>query len=365
MCLAESSGDKSLGAVTLQEILQQPNLWPTTFDRTDRIGRFDPASAIVTGAGTSAYAAEAIAGAWPGAKAIALGDLLLSARNEIEAKNPTFAERGTLVSVARSGNSPESVATLNKVRRLFPAVRHIAITCNAEGQLARLPGIETILLDPRTNDRSLVMTSSFTNLVLAGICLVHREQLGLVLQDICRRAREALPVFYSSARQATRKQSLKIAILTPADLKPLAAEVALKILEMTGGKILALRESFLGLRHGPMSYLCRDSLVVCWLSSDSAKRLYELDLIEELRSKNLGSLIIIAPPEVASSAGDTIVAAVTPELPDALRIPFEICFGQLLAYHLSLDCGLDPDNPSPNAVITRVVERFPLHEQET
>ena len=131
MSITKSSGNETLGAITLQEILQQPDLWPTSFARTKRVNHFDPANAILTGAGTSAYAAEAIAGAWPGAKAIHSGDLLVSSRKEIEARNPRFVERGTLVSLARSGDSPESAATLNKIRGLFPAVRHIVITCNA------------------------------------------------------------------------------------------------------------------------------------------------------------------------------------------------------------------------------------------
>jgi tagatose-6-phosphate ketose/aldose isomerase len=56
------------------------------------------------------------------------------------------------------------------------------------------------------------------------------------------------------------------------------------------------------------------------------------------------------------------VPANAPHLPDYLRVPFEAVFPQLLAYHLSLSCGLDPDNPSPDGVITRVVQKFRLHE---
>lgn len=364
MSIIRSSGKDTLGVITLQEILQQPDLWPTTFARTEGVDRIDPVNAIITGAGTSAYAAEAIAGAWPGAKAIPSGDLLVSSRKEIEARNPGFVKHGTLVSLARSGDSPESVATLNKIRGLFPAVRHIVITCNPDGRLAEVPRVETILLDPRTNDRSLVMTSSFTNLVLAGLCLTHRNELRLVLEGICRRLRQAFPAIRAAAEEAAQAEPDRIAILTSPDLKPLAEEVSLKILEMTAGKIVPLHESFLAVRHGPMSYLRSDSLVLCWLSSDPAKRLYELDLVEELRTKNLGSLMLIAPPEIVPSAGNTNIRAIAPELPDALRTPFEIAFGQLLAYRLSLQCGLDPDNPSPNAVITRVVQGFRLHEQE-
>jgi fructoselysine-6-P-deglycase FrlB-like protein len=44
-------------------------------------------------------------------------------------------------------------------------------------------------------------------------------------------------------------------------------------------------------------------------------------------------------------------------------VPFEIPFAQLLAYHLSLTEGLDPDNPSPTGAITRVVEQFAIYDE--
>ena len=35
---------------------------------------------------------------------------------------------------------------------------HLAVTCNSEGALATSPLVRSIILDPRTNDKSLVMT---------------------------------------------------------------------------------------------------------------------------------------------------------------------------------------------------------------
>ena len=62
-----------------------------------------------------------------------------------------------------------------------------------------------------------------------------------------------------------------------------------------------------------------------------------------------------------SALGQDFVPAMAPNLPDELRGPFEIVFPQLLAYHLSLASDLDPDCPSPDGVITRVVQPFSLH----
>src|SRR5690606_23042802 len=70
----------------------------------------------------------------------------------------------TVLSFARSGNSPESMATFNLVRQLCPAARQIVITCNRDGALAQAAAADeralALVLPEETNDRSLVMTSS-------------------------------------------------------------------------------------------------------------------------------------------------------------------------------------------------------------
>ncbi len=353
------------GAITLQEIFQQPALWPTSLDRIKQANiplSSVSKSAIIAGAGTSAYAADAIARAWPGAKAVPATDLLLRSREELAEANPEFPEEGLLVSIARSGESPESVAVVEKIRRLFPAVQHMVITCNATGHLAKLDQVKTIVLDARTNDRSLVMTSSFTNLVLAGLAVTHFDQLAPVLGDLCRRAEQMLPAIHSMAQELVRPDVRRVVILASGDLKPLATEVSLKVMEMTGGTVIPIAETFLGLRHGPMSFLRPESLVLCWLSSSPLRQKYEADLIEELHTKNLGRIVAIGNGAAAIDKVDTSVPAIAPNLSDKLRVPFEIPFGQLVAYELSLRCGLNPDNPSPDGVITRVVPGFRVHE---
>ncbi len=348
------------GATTHAEIRQQPELWPTTLSRVQE--RFSSEwiyskPVVVTGAGTSAYAAAAIAASWKGAWAIPTTDLLVDLA-------PFFSDGGLLISLARSGDSPESMAALTKVRREFPQVSHLAITCNAEGKLARAEGIRTLLLDPRTNDRSLVMTSSFSNLVLAGICLNHTNQLSAALPGLCQQVKSLLPKFEQLAERIANRSVSRVVVLASTPLFPMAREISLKILEMTAGKIVALPETFLGLRHGPMSFLTADTLVVSVLSGDSQIRRYEEDLLQELRSKKLGYLVSVVPENVAHSIADELIPACAAMLPDFLRTPFEIVFPQLLAYHLSLRAGFNPDNPSPDGIITRVVQGFRIHEDE-
>ena len=46
-----------------------------------------------------------------------------------------------------------------------------------------------------------------------------------------------------------------------------AREASLKLLEMTEGRVRTLAETFLGLRHGPMSTVHGDTLIAGFLSS--------------------------------------------------------------------------------------------------
>ena len=209
------------------------------------------------------------------------------------------------------------------------------------------------------------MTGSFSNLTLAGMAIARGDYLARHLPGILSNVKNAMPgleeVAQRLAMDSVSRSATRLMVLTSAALVPFGREASLKILEMTGGRIVAINETFLGARHGPMSFLRPDSLVLCVLSSDAEKRRYEEDLIRELRQKKLGHLIIVGERTSVGELGDEFVPGMAQDLPDDLRAPFEIVFPQLLAYFLSLASHLDPDNPSPDGVITRVVQRFRLH----
>lgn len=350
---------ESSDALVHREIYQQPATWLNTLERVnqyrDRDRAFLQLPAVISGAGTSAYAASAIAGAWPGAQAIPSTDLLMDAAQ-------LLPRNGLLVSVARSGNSPETMGVVESLQRQRPDVRHLAITCNADGRLAQAAGVECIVLDPRTNDRSLAMTSSFSNLVLAGLCLQHQDAISPVLKAICERVEAALAHFDRKAEEIARLAPSRICVLGSRELFGAACEASLKVLEMTAGTTVTMPETFLGLRHGPLAFLRPDTLVLCFFSSDRRRVRYELDLVTELSAKGLGRIAGIASPAVSADLLHDLVPANAPDLPDYLRTPFEIVFAQLLAFHLSVSSGLDPDNPSPGGVINRVVQGVSIYE---
>jgi tagatose-6-phosphate ketose/aldose isomerase len=203
------------------------------------------------------------------------------------------------------------------------------------------------------------MTSSFSNLVLAGLALRYSTRLSDVLPKLCARVKEGLAALASKAQAIAAGGICRVVVLAPAPLMGWAHEASLKILEMTAGRIPVMAETHLGLRHGPMSFINAGTAVLSLGSSSPLSARYEQDLLDELHAKKLGRIIRISSD--AAPFGET-VPAMAPELPDMLRTPFEIVFPQLLAFHLSLREELNPDNPSPGGVINRVVQGVRIYE---
>jgi tagatose-6-phosphate ketose/aldose isomerase len=149
-------------------------------------------------------------------------------------------------------------------------------------------------------------------------------------------------------------------VRTSAGLAPLAKEASLKILEMTAGRTTAINETFLGVRHGPMSFLRSDTLVFCVLSSDAERRRFEEDVIREIRQKNLGHAVVTGATNPDGELGHDFIQAMAPDLPDDLRGPFRELFSLSCSRIAGLASHLDPIIRA-DGVITRIIQQFQLY----
>jgi tagatose-6-phosphate ketose/aldose isomerase len=334
-----------------------------------RIGSSGSGGLVLTGSGSSLYVGECLAIPLQRAlkapvNAIPSGGLL----THLDAYLPV-SDGGVVVSFARSGNSPESSAAVDEALGARPAWHHLIITCNDRGRLARYGGrdrVQALVLDDRTCDRSLVMTSSFTNMTVAGTSLGwlgrgaayrrHIEQLAAVAAQILRDSERLADVAGQRFRSAV--------FLGSGARLGAARESALKMLEMTDGRIHTSAESYLGLRHGPMCAVHDDTLVVCFLASDPITRAYEVDVIRELNRKQLGMRLIVGedvPDEIVRSGDTRLDCPGLRVIGDDLAAITDVVAGQLLALFRCLGLGLKPDAPSSDNVINRVVEDFAIH----
>lgn len=363
---------------TLREICQQPWTWRRTCEqmlasRNELRGCLDGIRSLVfTGSGSSEYAGECVRlpiqnelGISTGS--ISGGALLMQGSQALPPGRP-----GLLVSLARSGNSPESSGVLKRLLDSEPEYGHLVMTCNERGSLAREwnsnRNVRVITLPPETNDQSLVMTSSFTNLLLAARFLgmlkwpdryrkVCETQSGIVQNLIQGNFDELARIASTNFRRS--------AFLGSGTRYAASREAALKMLEMTSGNVPSICETYLGFRHGPMSFVRNDTLIFCQLSSNMMTRAYELDLLSELNRKKLGLCKVIVGeniPDAVVQKGDAVIECPgLAELGDDDAAIIYVVVAQLLAFFRCLEEGLQPDSPSEDGIINRVVEGFPLH----
>ena len=365
---------------TLVEICQQPLLWADTARRAiqmnDRLAELLKGAqwVMIAGSGSSQYAGECVHPALQGEVGIPVltaggGWLLLEGLRGIPPSRP-----GLLVSLARSGDSPESAGVVELYLETAPWVRHLVITCNGDGQLATRfrdgERVTVLMLDARTNDRSLVMTSSFTNMAIAARALgwLGRadtlESTVKLLSGACRH----LLLHHAQQIASVARGCFSRAVYLGSGCRFGAArESALKMLEMNAGTIPTLAETYLGLRHGPMCLIDGETLVVCFLSSDPLARAYEEDLIAELQCKQIGARRLIVGEDIPQALVDANDVAL--EIPGLAALGddnvavLDVVAGQLLAFFRCLAGGLKPDMPS-SGVISRVVNGFTVRRRK-
>ena len=267
--------------------------------------------------------------------------------------------------MARSGDSPESTGVVDSVLRELPEVRHLILCCNGQGALAQRyrdrPNVCTLVLPEAANDQSLMMTSSFTSLIVAGQCVAAlaaaaERQYEAVVETMCA-AGECLLDAAAVAKELAEPVPDRVCLLASRALSGMAREGALKLLESSAGRVATLSETFLGFRHGPMAFANERTILLFFLSSDESSRPYELDLVREARAKRLGRKSVALGPGAENVEADVRLSApYAAPLPDCYRAPVDVTFPQMLAFFSCLQLGFQPDAPSAAGVIHRVVQ---------
>jgi len=365
---------------TAREIAQQPEVWRelarSLTARRHQVEEFlapllarDDLRIVLTGAGTSAFAGQIVA---PGltralhrrVDAVATTDLVSNPRDYLGEDVPTL-----LVSFARSGDSPESLAAVQRADQLLSECRHLVLTCNPDGQLYRTlrepagPGRGrslALLMPEGTNDRGFAMTSSVTSMMLAALTVLGGCRDVARLADA---AAAALPDLEKRAGALVEQRTDRIVYLGSGPLTGLARESALKLLELTAGRVVSYFDSSLGFRHGPKSVLTDTTVAVVYLSNDPYTRRYDLDIVRELRQA--------LPDERVISIGchdnaeeETWTFPTLGHLPDATIAPVLLLAAQHIAMAQSRALGLNPDTPFSANEVNRVVKGVTIHDLE-
>ncbi|MGV3503173.1 MAG: SIS domain-containing protein [Adhaeribacter sp.] len=368
---------------TAKEISQQPEIWLQVWDMVYKnrsgITMFldhvlpQAKRIVLAGAGTSAFIGRSLSGVYQRntkiiTQAISTTDLVSDPKDYLDPDTPTF-----MISFARSGNSPESLAAVALADSLCHTCFHLIITCNSDGELAEYGMVDAarrlvITLPKEANDKSLAMTSSYTGMLLAGILISQMQNIEANKEMVARLklyGNTIIRNYCQDIRMIAEKDFKRVVFLGSGPLQGTATESHLKLQELTDGKVICKDDSFLGFRHGPKAVVDETTLVVYIFSNDSYVLKYELDMLGSMKKGNR-PLLEIGIMEKQIPGIDLDYAFVYSG--DNLGIPKEflpVCSvlpAQLLGFFKSIQLGLQPDSPSVTGAISRIVEEFPIYD---
>ena len=378
--ITEDKMKDTFSTFTLTEIYQQPATWKKTCaqirEHKDEIKKFidqvitcDDFDVILTGAGTSEFVGNALFPHLAGlldhkAKSYGTTDIVATPEAYLSRTKPTL-----LISFGRSGNSPESVGAVDAAEAVCDNVYHLFVTCNKNGALSKRAAATENCLTDETHDQSFAMTSSYSNMYLATLLCFHLDELDETIakvDKIIAAGQAFLDDQYGVAQKIVDEYDFqRIVYLGSNTLKGTSQESALKMLELTAGRVVTMYDTPMGFRHGPKSIVDDTTLTVVYLSDDPYTRQYEMDLVKEMSGQRKGNKIVVvmsSQDDAAAALADySVVYGLDGENENILLGLDYILFAQTLAVLKSLSLGITPDNPCPTGEVNRVVQGVTLY----
>ena len=330
------------------EIRSQPDTWAETLATVP--GQWDAIAselsiapqtqALFIGCGTSYYLAQTAAQAFQEitghvSRAVPGSEVFLSPATTIP--------NGTAVLAfvfSRSGTSSEAVMAAQYLRANLPGATTVGVTCTPGSDLALATDCQVLL--PHANDQSVVMTRSFTNMLLAlqviATIVAGSSALRAELEqlpDLCRPRLDEMEGF--AHELGNRSDLSRFIYLGLGPNLGLAAEATLKLKEMT--QVECEPYNPLEFRHGAISIVRQDTATV--FMAGLRERSYIDDAAAHV--KQFGATVALIAPYGSEHAQ---ISVELPEgLSDVTRSVLYLPAVQLLAHERSLMLGLDPDAP--------------------
>ncbi|VMJ53423.1 tagatose-6-phosphate ketose/aldose isomerase [Streptococcus pneumoniae] len=376
-----------LGAeITTREIYQQPDVWREAFEfyqaKHEEIAAFlqeiadkhDYIKVILTGAGTSAYVGDTLLPYFKEVYDERKWNFNAIATTDIVANPATYLKKDVatvLVSFARSGNSPESVATVDLAKSLVDELYQVTITCAADGKLAlQAHGDDRnlLLLQPVvSNDAGFAMTSSFTSMMLTALLVFDPTEFAVkserfeVVSSLARKVLDKA----EDVKELVDLDFNRVIYLGAGPFFGLAHEAQLKILELTAGQVATMYESPVGFRHGPKSLINEDTVVLVFGTTTDYTRKYDLDLVREVAGDQIARRVVLLSDQAFGLENvKEVVLGCGGVLNDIYRVFPYIVYAQLFALLTSLKVENKPDTPSPTGTVNRVVQGVIIHEYQ-
>jgi glutamine---fructose-6-phosphate transaminase (isomerizing) len=331
------------GKFTQQEILSQPSTWMETLkylqadweDKLPVLQNYD--QIIITGCGSTYYFsiwASRFLQQNTGISCMALPS------SEIWYSGESWLRpyRNTLViAVSRSGLTTETLHAVEYYKQTKKGDVAV-ITCYEDSPLAKMSPIT--FATTAGKEQSIAQTRSFTNMMWPIIYLSERNVADALIEKIGQTSQQLIDKYRSIAQEIGRNSEItKFFFLGNGALHGLSQEVMLKIKEMSLSHSEAFH--FLEFRHGPMSMVNKNALVVGF--NDPSLKEYEFPVMADM--KKLGGCTLAVGAYESSPSFADYVFNIGKEIPQKWSYPLYLPLMQLIAYERSISKGLDPDNP--------------------
>ena len=357
-----SAIDTACASQTWREIHAQPVIWADWAARLpvqnlrSWITQQAPQEVWFCGAGTSAYIGDILAAGLPLCgpirfRSVPSTDLVARPHHYLAGRRDTL-----IVNFGRSGDSAETLGTLQAVSALCPDMPMLNITCNSSSALAQASSGHAVILPEACHDTGFAMTSSFTTMLLTALAVFDTACNGP--EKMTRLAGAAEEALSQSAEHIQAGPTPKrVVFVGGGPMTYVARESALKVMELSAGQIPALWDSSLGFRHGPKSFVTDDTIIHVILSTDPVARAYDLDLVAELRHQFPNAKTMTIGRD-ADFEIDTLGV-------DVWDCALSVLPAQLAAVLWSARLGMNIDDPFVGkSTLSRVVSGVRLHPVE-
>lgn len=339
------------GEHTLREILSQPDVWKQTLaDFETQRAQFSDywqthcvaqpiEQIIITGCGSTYYQSLIAA-------------TLLRANLQINVQARPASEiifypeqvftpnqRTLLIAISRSAKTTETVGAVRLFKKRFPDQPSIAITCYPNRELEQV--VDFTLLASAAHEESIAQTRSFASMLLLIESLITSITQTTTLESLPQNVQLQFEAYHTFAQQLGEANSIERFFFLGSSYRyGIACEGMLKMKEMA----LAYSEAFhvLEFRHGPMSMVTPQSLVIGLITPESAS--HETAVLREMSER--GAQVVAITPARLDLPESIHQVVFQSDLPTWANTILYLPFLQLLAYYRAMKNGQNPDVPA-------------------
>jgi glucosamine--fructose-6-phosphate aminotransferase (isomerizing) len=293
--------------------------------------------------GSSYYLSRTIAAQW--AKLLQVACTAVPASELLFAPHEVMQRTGArqVVLVSRSGKTTEVLRAAEWLKA-NAAVRTLGVTCSESSALEEL--CTRILKLPWADEKSMVMTRSFTSILLLferqGAKFAGDGGLASALDGLPEKAARWLAANADKIRAfGTKRRFADFVFLGQGAHYWLAQEAALKLTEMSSSYAQAYHT--LEFRHGPKSIASKDTLIT-FLLSDAADAEESL-LVGELKKLGAATLVVTNRATPALRRDADLLIELGLDEPEFARLALTAIPAQLLGLAVGLRMGRNPDVP--------------------